>query len=210
MSITDLINDFDSNFLEQEQILAIAARNAETGIKGDSEVFKAFTALHFFTLTVDFDMRVMLRTLLAHPNSRLTAEKFLVLTLEEAEESVNKLVNVLLGAIRNAASDDLCKELFDFEKIKSAKNRFNEAMQPLRDDREFMQTMRLIRNTVSAHVVGDQVGIQNSVIWVLSRENVARDESGVLKSRFVHYSVEVLKALNTLTRDLTHSQNPVS
>lgn len=210
MGITDLIDDFDSNFLEQEEVLVLAAKNAEIGIKGNSEVFKAFTALHFFTLTVDFDMRVMLRTLLAHRNSRLTAEKFLVLTLEEAEESVNKLINVLLGALRNAALDDPCKDLFDFEKIKSAKNRFTDALQPLREDKEFMQTMRLIRNTVSAHVVGDQVGIQNSAIWVLSRENVARDESGVLQSRFVRYSVDVIRALNTLTRDLTYSQNPVS
>lgn len=206
MESMEIVAGFDANFDEQERVLAQAARNAEMGIKGNSDVFKAFTALHFFTLTVDFDMRVMLRTLLAHPNSRLTAEKFLVLTLEEAEESVNKLINVLLGAIRNAKENDPCRSTFDFEELKRAKIKFDASMKPLRADAEFMNTLRLIRNTVAAHIVGDEVGIQNGAIWVLTREDIPRDENGVMRSKIVSYSVQILTALNALTRDLTASQ----
>ncbi|RKE59961.1 hypothetical protein DEU36_2391 [Microbacterium sp. AG238] len=198
----EIVANLDRVLPEQERVLAQAARNAEIGIKGNSAVYRAFTDLDFFALTVDFDLRVLLRNLLAHPQSRLTAEKFLVLALEEADESVDNMINRLLGAIRRAGSDDPAHDAFDFEIVRVAKVEFDDAMAPMRADTDFTQTLRLIRNTVSAHVVGDDVGIQNGVIWVLTRENVPRNAEGVMRSQVVYYATSTLSALNGLSRAL--------
>ncbi|WP_447949187.1 hypothetical protein [Microbacterium aurum] len=202
MTADEIVANLDRLLPEQERVLAQAARNAEMGLKGNSAVYRAFTDLDFFALTVDYDIRVLLRSLLAHPQSRLTAEKFLVLALEEADESVDKMINRLIGAIRRAEPDDPAHDAFDFEVVRAAKVEFDNAMASMRADTDFTQTLRLIRNTVSAHIVGDEVGIQNGVIWVLTRENVARNAEGVMRSQVVFYATGALSALNGLSRAL--------
>jgi hypothetical protein len=146
-----IVANLDRLLPEQERMLAQAARNAELGLKGNSAVYRAFTDLDFFALTVDYDLRVLLRSLLAHPQSRLTAEKFLVLALEEADESVDKMINRLMGAIRRAGADDPAHDAFDFEVIGAAKVEFGNAMASMRADTAFTQTLRLIRNRRCPH-----------------------------------------------------------
>ncbi|TFD61189.1 hypothetical protein E3T43_00925 [Cryobacterium sp. Hh7] len=196
-----LIERFNATLPEQERTLEQAARNVKLGLERDSEIYKAFTQLHFFTLTVDFDMRVMLRALLVDPQNRLTAEKFLALTLEEAEGAVGRMIGTLIKNMRTLP-DDSGAGLFDHDKINDAVREFKANMAEMRDSVEFNKTLRLIRNTVSGHIVGDDTGVQNSVIWVLTREGVARTTEGVLKSQIVYFAVSVLTALDTLSRGL--------
>lgn len=197
----DIIAGFDAKLPEQERVLEQAAQNVKLGLERDSEVYRGFTQLQFFILTVDFDMRVMLRALLADPQNRLTAEKFLALTLEEAEESAGRMVNAVSKTMRNLPNDTGI-HLFDIAKFDEAVRAFKQAMSQMRDDKEFNKTLRLIRNTVSGHIVGDEVGVQNSAIWVLTRQGVPRDIDGVLRSQIVYYAIATLKALNDFARGL--------
>lgn len=197
----EIIAWLDAILPEQERVLEQAAENVKLGLEGDSEVYRGFTQLQFFILTVDFDMRVMLRALLADPQNRLTAEKFLALTLEEAEESAGQMVNAVSKAMRTLP-DDAGIHLFDISKFDEAVREFKQAMSEMRDDKEFNRTLRLIRNTVSGHIIGDKVGVQNSAIWVLTRKGVPRDIDGVLRSQIVYYAIATVKALNELAQGL--------
>jgi len=191
----DLISRFDASLPEQERVLEQAAQNVKLGLERDSEIYRAFTQLQFFILTVDFDMRVMLRALLADPQNRLTAEKFLALTLEEADESAGRMVNAVAKAMRTLPNDTGA-HLFDVAKFDGSARAFKQAISEMRDDKEFNETLRLIRNTVSGHIVGDEVGVQNGAIWVLTRQDVPRDIDGVLRSQIVYYAIATLKALS--------------
>lgn len=204
MDADTIIAGFDRVLPEQERVLEQAARNVKLALERDSAIYIAFTELQFFVLSVDFDMRVMLRALLSDPQNRLTNEKFLALTLEEADESVGRVIKKLNSAMRTLPNDSGA-HLFDLASVEAAAKKFKLAMQPMRDDKSFNDTLRLIRNTVAGHFVGDEVGVQNSVIWVLTREKVARDIDGVLKSQIVGYSISTLAALNELVGDLQKS-----
>ncbi|WP_170272865.1 hypothetical protein, partial [Micrococcus luteus] len=92
--------------------------------------------------------------------------------------------------------------LFDITKFDEAVRAFKQAMSEMRDDKEFNKTLRLIRNTVSGHIVGDEVGVQNSAIWVLTRKGVPRDIDGVLRSQIVYYAIATLKALSEFAQGL--------
>lgn len=200
----DIVAGFDAILPEQERVLEQAARNVKLGLERDSEIYRGFTQLQFFILTVDFDIRVMLRALLADPQNRLTAEKFLALTLEEAEESAGRMVNAVAKAMRTLPNDTGA-HLFDVGKFDEAVHGFRQAMSEMRDDKEFKKTLRLIRNTVSGHIVGDEVGVQNSAIWVLTRQGIARDIDGVLRSQIVYYAIASLKALSDFAGGLQGS-----
>lgn len=196
-----LIENFNSTLPEQERVLESAAQNVKLGLERDSEIFRSFTQLQFFVLTVDFDMRVMLRALLVDPQNRLTAEKFFALTLEEADESVGGMINGFNKAMR-LSSKDSGRDLFDIERFTEEERKFKQAMKEMRDDKEFNQILRLIRNTVSGHIVGDKVGIQNSAIWVLTRKDVPRNVEGVMSSHVVRYAVSTLGALDEFAHGL--------
>ena len=198
----DVVASLDAILPEQERVLELAAQNVKLGLERDSEIYRSFTQLQFFVLTVDFDMRVMLRALLVDPQNRLTAEKFLALTLEEADESVDRLIKIANAAMRTLPNDTGA-HLFDMEKFEEAVRTFKQAMREMRDDKEFNENLRLIRNTVSAHIVGDKVGVQNSAIWVLTRKDVPRNGDGVMRSQIVHYAVATLQALLAFARGLT-------
>ncbi len=200
----DIIARFDAILPEQERVLEQAAQNVKIGLERDSEIYREFTQLQFFILTVDFDMRVMLRALFADPQNRLTAEKFLALTLEEAEESAGRMVNAVSRAIRTLPNDTGA-HLFDVAKLDEAVSAFKQAMSEMRDDKDFNKTLRLIRNTVSGHIVGDEVGVQNGAIWVLTRQGVPRDIDGVLRSQIVYYAIATLKALREFAHGLQHT-----
>lgn len=196
----DIVRGFDAILPEQERVLEHAALNVKLGLERDSPIYQAFTQLQFFVLTVDFDMRVMLRSLLANPQNRLTAEKFLALTLEEADDSVGRMVGAVKREMRNPK--DTGAQLFDEALYDEAMAQFKADMSELRTDKEFQKTLREIRNTVSGHIVGDDVGVKNSAIWVLTREGVPRTAEGVMKSRIVYYAVLVLKALDRFAKAL--------
>lgn len=200
-SAEDIIAGFDTTLPQQERVLEQAAQNVKLGLERDSEIYGGFTQLQFFILTVDFDMRVMLRALLADPQNRLTAEKFLALTLEEAEESAGRMINAVSKAMRTLPNDTGA-HLFDITKFDEAVSAFKQAMSEMREDKEFNKTLRLIRNTVSGHIVGDDVGVQNSAIWVLTRHGVPRDIDGVLRSQIVYYAIATLKALSEFAHGL--------
>ncbi len=180
-----ITDGFDAVLPEQERALEAAARNVKLGLERDSAIYRAFTQLQFFVLTVDFDMRVMLRALLLDPQNRLTAEKFLALTLQEADDSVGKVTNAVKAEMRKsvrATPSDSGAHLIDETMFDAAVDEFKEQMAELRGDGTFQETLRLIRNTVSGHIVGDNVGVQNSAIWVLTREGVPRTAEGVMRS----------------------------
>jgi len=200
----EIIAGFDARLPEQERVLEQAAQNVKLGLERDSEIYREFTQLQFFILTVDFDMRVMLRALLADPQNRLTAEKFLALTLEEAEESAGRMVSAVSKAMRTLPNDTGA-HLFDMAKFDEAVRGFKHAMSEMRADKDFNRTLRLIRNTVSGHIVGDEVGVQHSAVWVLTRQGVPRDIDGVLKSQIVRYAITTLKALTEFARGLQGS-----
>lgn len=205
MDAKPIIDGLDVILPEQERVLHAAANNVKLGLERDSAIYRAFTQLHFFVLSVDFDMRVMLRALLVDPQNRLTAEKFLALTLREADDSVGKVTNALKAEMRKSArasNPDSGAHLFDEAKFDTAVAEFKTAMAGLRDDSTFQGTLRLIRNTVSGHIVGDDVGVQNSAIWVLTREGVPRTTEGVMRSQIVFYAVSTLTALLNFARAL--------
>lgn len=205
MDAKPIIEGLDAILPEQERVLEAAANNVKLGLERDSAIYRAFTQLHFFVLSVDFDMRVMLRSLLVDPQNRLTAEKFLALTLREADDSVGKVTNALKAELRKsdrASTPDTGAHLFDEVKVDAAVAEFKKAMAGLRDDTTFQETLRSIRNTVSGHIVGDDVGVQNSAIWVLTREGVPRSTEGVMKSQIVAYAVSTLLALLNFSRAL--------
>lgn len=175
------------------------------GLERDSAIFRAFTQLQFFILTVDFDMRVMLRSLLLDPQNRLTAEKFLALTLQEAVDEVGKMTNAVKASMRKSAratTPDSGSHLIEESLFDQAAAEFKGRMADLRGDTDFQANLRLIRNTVSGHIVGDTVGVVNSAIWVLTREGVPRTEEGVMKSQIVFYAVSTLQALLHFSRAL--------
>lgn len=196
----EIVTGLDSILPEQERALQLAAHNVKLGLERDSEIYRAFTQLQFFVLTVDFDMRVMLRSLLVDPQNRLTAEKFLALTLEEADDTVGRMTNSLKRAMQ--LPDDSGANLFDEARFDDAVAAFKTAQAHFRADGEFQETLRLIRNTVSGHIVGKEVGVQNSAIWVLTREGVPRTTEGVMRSQIVFYAVSTLTALLGLARAL--------
>jgi hypothetical protein len=194
MMDAQFIANLDALLPEQERALEEAARNVKLGLERDSVIYRGFTQLQFFILTVDFDMRVMLRALLVSPQNRLTAEKFLALTLEESDESMGKMVQGLLRPMHSLPKDSGA-HLFDRDKVIKAYESYKTATAPMRADKDFAATLRLIRNTVSGHIVGDKVGVQNGAIWVLTRAGISRDADGVLKSQIVAYAVATLLAL---------------
>lgn len=196
----EIVTGLNSILPEQERALQLAAHNVKLGLERDSEIYRAFTQLQFFVLTVDFDMRVMLRSLLVDPQNRLTAEKFLALTLEEADDAVGRMTNSLKRAMQ--LPDDSGANLFDEARFDDAVAAFKKAQAHFREDGEFQETLRLIRNTVSGHIVGKEVGVQNSAIWVLTREGVPRTTEGVMRSQIVFYAVSTLTALLGLARAL--------
>lgn len=205
MDAKEITDGFDAILPEQERVLQAAAHNVKLGLERDSSIYRAFTQLQFFVLTVDFDMRVMLRALLLDPQNRITAEKFLAHTLQEADDAVGKVTNVVKAEMRRsvrAATPDTGAHLFDEDKFDAAVAEFKTAMADLRGDTDFQETLRLIRNTVSGHIVGDDVGVVNSAIWVLTREGVPRTTEGVMKSQIVFYAVSTLTALAAFARAL--------
>jgi hypothetical protein len=205
MDPTPIIAGLDAILPEQERALQLAARNVKLGLERDSTIYRAFTQLQFFVLTVDFDMRVMLRALLVDPQNRLTAEKFLALTLQEADDTVGKVTNTLKAEMRKsdrATVPDSGAQFFDEAKLDVAVAEFKTAMAGFRDDVDFQRTLRMIRNTVSGHIVGDEVGVQNSAIWVLTREGVPRNTEGVMMSQIVSYAVSTGLALLNFARAL--------
>lgn len=204
MDAEDIIAGFDKLLPEQERVLEQAARNVKLALENDSAIYIAFTELQFFVLSVDFDMRVMLRALLSDPQNRLTNEKFLALTLEEADESVGRVIKKLNTAMRTLPNDSGAP-FFELAAVEAAAKKFKIATQAMRDDKPFNESLRLIRNTVAGHFVGDEVGVQNSVIWVLTRAGVTRDAEGVMKSQIVGYAISTLVALNALASDLQKS-----
>lgn len=146
-------------------------------------------------------MRVLLRALFRDPQNRLTAEKFLALTLEEADESAGRMTNAVARSM-HTLPNDTGTHLFDRKKFDEAVRMFKQSMAEMRDDKEFNKTLRLIRNTVAGHIVGDEVGVQNSAIWVLTRQGVTRDITGILKSEIVYHAVATLQALTGFARGL--------
>lgn len=201
----DIIAAFDAKLPEQERDLEQAAENVKLGLESDSEVYRGFTQLQFFLLTVDFDMRVMLRALLVDPQNRLTAEKFLALTLEEADKSAGRMVNAISKAMRTLPNDTGI-HLLDITKFDEAVRAFKQAMSELRGDKEFKKYLRLIRNTISGHIVGDEVGVNNSAIWVLTRKGIPRDIDGVLRSKIVQYAIATLVALTEFAQGLQRAR----
>lgn len=203
-----LTDQLDAILPEQEVILELAARNVQLGLERDSAIFRAFTQLQFFILTVDFDMRVMLRALLLDPQNRLTAEKFLAHTLQEAVDEVGKMTNAVKAAMRKSdrsATPDSGAHLVEESLFDQSAAEFKGRMAGLRGDNDFQANLRLIRNTVSGHIVGDTAGVLNSAIWVLTREGVPRTEEGVMKSQVVLYAVSTLEALLHFARALQTS-----
>lgn len=201
-----IIRGFDQILPEQERALQQAAQNAGRYHKSNSAIFTAFTQLQFFVLTVDYDMRVMLRTLLAHPQSRVTAEKFLALTLEESDEFIGAVIGEMKKALRAATapnSTDPAKDAFDGGRFDEITAEYWDAVKTFRDDKAFNETLREIRNTVAGHIMGKQVGMLNSASWVASRASVPRTSDGVMSSQIVAYSVTVLQALLKYSRGLS-------
>lgn len=197
----DILDWLDATLPEQERVLEAAARNVQLGLERDSEIYRAFTQLQFFILMVDFDLRIMLRSMLTDPQNRLTSEKFLALTVEESDESAGRMINAVSRAMR-AFPNDTGAHLFDIEKFERAVGVFKQAMLEMRSDKEFKRTLRLIRNTISGHIVGDEVGVQNGAIWVLTRQGVPRNTDGVLRSKIVYYAIATLVALSGFARGL--------
>ena len=75
-------------------------------------------------------------------------------------------------------------------------------MSEMRDGKPFTEILRLIRNTVSGHVMGDTVGVQNSAIWVMTPEDVPRNVAGVMRSQIVLYAVKSLSCLLSFATEL--------
>ncbi len=205
MDAREIIDGFDRILPEQEKALQLAAVNAGKFHASNSPIFTAFTQLQFFVLTVDYDMRVMLRTLLADPQSRVTAEKFLALTLEESDEFIGAVIGDMKKALRSAgnpASTDPAKNAFDAQRFDEVTAQYWADVRPFRDDYAFNKTLREIRNTVAGHIMGKQVGLLNSAGWIASRAAVPRTTDGVMTSQIVGYSVTVLQALLKYSRGL--------
>jgi hypothetical protein len=200
-----IVANLDLVLPEQEKALQQGATNAGTYRNSNSALFSAFTQLQFFVLAVDYDMRVMVRTLLADPQSRLTAEKFLALVLEESDESIGSVIGDTKKALRAAAepqSTDPARAAFDQDRFDTVTAAYWEGVRSIRDDKAFNKTLREIRNTVAGHYLGKQDGMLNSAAWVTSRARIPRTAEGAMTSAILLHSVTALTALLTYSRGL--------
>ena len=113
---------------------------------------------------------------------------FLAVTSMAAEDEVNNLLGKLKAAAGNAAGP-LSSQIGSADVLALMKQ-YGTGVSPIRSDKGFGETARLVRNTVGAHIEAP-----NSAAWILSRENTDRTTAALCESQLVGNGIVMLGAL---------------
>lgn len=204
---TSLIEDLNRKIAIESGLLAAAAENVQNLQGHEDEPLRWFADTKFLILQFDFDLMVAIRAMLVDDSTRLTMEKTVALTLAEVEPAIGAALQGLGRSVRAPTAQTA--DQFDIALLDAASVRFKQALRPMRDDKEFMSTLLLVRNTVAAHLWGKKnARVNGSAQWVLSRRGAPTGLEGVLRSQFVAHAIRALSALHVLADDLASAWAP--
>lgn len=208
-TVTQLVSNLNAKIADEKPLLEGFAEQVKTLQGHEAEPLRWYTDARFLILQVDFDMMVILRSMLVDPSNRLTMEKYLALQVAESLAAVAPTVNGLIQAVRDGSGSTAGR--FDLEVLKTAKSRFDSAIAPYRGDAVFMTTLTGVRNTTAAHLWGKKgARLNGSAQWVLSRAERPITVEEVFHSKFVSVAIGTLAALHKLADDLGSGFQPNS
>lgn len=160
---------------------------------------KPVVELIFYLAKLDYDIKVLLHQFLNDPDNRTIWERYLILELHEALQSVPKA----LSRARVYIAQRETESGLDLVQFDSAAKSYSLATKPINKDKEFIEILTMIRNGVAAHH-GLKRGkdMDESIAWILSAEQSRRNGLSPFDSQVTEYAIKLGRAVQTLGQDL--------
>lgn len=172
----------------REQV-SIVARFVEIGpTLPDWESHRPVVELLFYLCRLDYDIKVLLLQFLTDGDNRAVWEPLLALEVHEALETLPKSINrARIELSKPNAVSKLNVQVFD-----QASKQYRAVAKTIRDDKDFMKGLTIIRNGVAAHHgLNKGKGMDASIAWALSTWRLSRTELTPLNSQIGEYAVKL-------------------
>lgn len=154
----------------------------------DWDSHRPVVELLFYLCRLDYDIKVLLLQFLTDADNRAVWEPLLALEVYEALETLPKAIN----RARIELSKPTTASKLDVQVFDEASKEYRAAAKLIRDDKEFMKGLTIIRNGVAAHHgLNKGKGMDASIAWAMSTWRLSRTELTPLNSQIGEYAVKL-------------------
>lgn len=158
----------------------------------DWESHRPGVELIFYLALIDYETKVLVHRLLESQEDRYVWEKYLALHLYEVLERAPSAIG---EAIREMTQPGSASKA-DPELYKKAARDFRESLRLIRQDRDFMEALGLVRNAVAAHHVDKKTAtMEPSITWMLTAATQRSRGGTPMSSQILEYSVKAASAV---------------
>lgn len=167
----------------------IVARFFEVGPSlPDWDSHRTFVELLFYLCRLDYDIKVLLLQFLTDGDNRAVWEPLLALEVHEALDTLPKAISQARQDLsKPTTASKLTLEVFD-----EASKQYRAAAKVIRDDKDFMNGLTIIRNGVAAHHgLKRGKGMDASIAWAMSTWRLSQTELTPVNSQIGEYAVKL-------------------
>jgi len=167
----------------------IVARFFEVGPSmPDWDSHRPVVELLFYLCRLDYDIKVLLLQFLTDGDNRAVWEPLLALEVHEALETLPKAINrARIELAKPATASKLSVQAFD-----EASKQYRATAKSIREDKDFMKGLTIIRNGVAAHHgLNKGKGMDASIAWAMSTWRLSQTELTPVNSQIAEYAVKL-------------------
>lgn len=148
--------------------------------------------LIFYFALIDYETKVLVQRLMESSEDRYVWEKYLALHLYEV---IGRAPKAISTAIFEMSREETASRA-DPDIYKQAAKNFRKAMRNITQDAEFMNALKIIRNSVAAHHADSKTATMDpSIYWMLSSASQRKSGGTPLSSQILEYSVKAASAV---------------
>ncbi len=155
--------------------------------------------LIFYLAQIDYETKVLIHRLFESPRDRFVWEKYLALHLYEALEQAPKAIGKAIREMKkpNTAS------MADPDLYVKASRKFRESLKPIRNDKELMRALEIIRNGVAAHHFDKgNANMDPTISWMLTSATSNRTGKTPFTSQIAEYSMTTSRAIQDFSANI--------
>lgn len=167
----------------------IVARFFEVGPSmPDWDSHRPVVELLFYLCRLDYDIKVLLLQFLTDGDNRAVWEPLLALEVHEALETLPKAINrARIELAKPTTASKLSVQAFD-----EASKQYRATAKVIREDKDFMKGLTIIRNGVAAHHgLNKGKGMDASIAWAMSTWRLSQTELTPVNSQIAEYAVKL-------------------
>ena len=154
----------------------------------DWDSHRPVVELLFYLCRLDYDIKVLLLQFLTDGDNRAVWEPLLALEVHEALETLPKAINrARIELAKPATASKLSVQAFD-----EASKQYRATAKSIREDKDFMKGLTIIRNGVAAHHgLNKGKGMDASIAWAMSTWRLSQTELTPVNSQIAEYAVKL-------------------